>query len=202
MKRHAQGFTLLEVLVAVAIFAILSTLSYGGLTHVLETRDRIETEREKWRALSIAFVQVEDDLAQVRARSVRDMLGGTLPAFKGQPVDSRALGEPSLEFTRDGLYLSPQSTAPDLQRVAYQLKDRTLRRLVWSELDRPPTSEPRSTVLLSGIDNLTVRFYQSSGLWSEHWPTDSNAQSLPQAVEFAFDVAGAGRITRIFLVSQ
>jgi general secretion pathway protein J len=114
MKKGADGFTLLEVLVAVAIFAILSTLAYGGLTHVLETRNRIEIEREKWRSLTLAFAQLEDDLAQVRSRSVRNIDGTTLPALKGQPVDSRALGEPSLEFTRDGLYLSSDSTAPDL----------------------------------------------------------------------------------------
>lgn len=202
MIRRTQGFTLLEVLVAVAVFAVMSSLAYAGLTRMLEGRDRIEAERDRWRTVALAFVQLEDDLAQIRPRGVRDVIGTPLPAFRGQPVDTRALGEPSLEFTRGGLYLAPESTTPDLQRVAYRLRDGTLYRLSWSTLDRPPVSEPRELPLLDNVDNLTLRFHALNGGWSERWPVEGNTASLPDAVELAFDIAGVGRLTRVLLVNQ
>jgi type II secretion system protein J len=72
---------------------------------------------------------------------------------------------------------------------------------VWSELDRSPTAEPRQVALLSGVDNLTLRFFRRDGGWVER-SGDDNPQLLPEAVEIAFDVAGVGRLTRVFLVNQ
>jgi general secretion pathway protein J len=203
MKHGARGFTLLEVLVAVAIFAVLSALAYGGLTHILEGRSRIEAERDVWRSLSLAFVQIEDDLGQARARSVRDITGEPLPAFRGRGVpDTRAIAEPLLEFTRDGLYVAADGTTADLQRVAYQLKDGVLQRLVWPSLDRPPTNEPREVPLLPHVENLTIRFFRRSLGWFDRWPADNNIQSLPDAIELNFEVPGVGKLTRVLLVGQ
>ena len=152
--------------------------------------------------MALAFVQLEDDLTQVRARSVRDVTGTTLPAFRGQPVDPRPLGEPSLEFTRGGVFVSSEATTPDMQRVGYRLKEGSLVRLVWPTLDRAPVGEPREIALLSKVDNLTVRFHASNGAWSERWPTGEDKIALPDAIELAFDVAGVGRLTRVLLVNQ
>lgn len=196
------GFTLLEVLVAVAVFAVLSSLSYAGLTRMLEGRDRIEAEREKWRTLTLAFAQLEDDLTQATARSVRDAYGNALPAFRGQPVDPRPLGEPSLEFTRGGVFVADQGASSDLRRVAYRLKEGALVRMVWPALDRPPTGEPREIELLTNIDNMTLRFHSPKGGWSDRWPMSDDKKDMPDAVEIAFDVAGVGRLTRTLLVSQ
>src|SRR6185436_9471973 len=154
---------------AVAVYAVFATLAYAGLMRMLEGRDRIETERDKWRTYTLAFAQMEDDLAQARTRGIRDAAGVTLPAFRGQPVDPRPLGDPSIELTRAGMFVPSDGVASDLRRVAYRIKDGALVRLVWPTLDRPPTGEPREIILLSGADNVTFRFHAANGGWAERW---------------------------------
>ena len=207
LRTRAAGFTLLEVLVAVGIFALFSAMAYGSLLRILDTRDRLESERDFWRTLSLSLIQVEDDLALARERTVRGPDGLTkLPAFRGQPVDSRALGEPSLEFTRGGQIVLGHGARSDMQRVGYQLRDGTLSRLVWPALDRPPVSEPRAAPLLEHVEELRVRFYAQPGGWVNAWPATTQTgaplapDALPLAVELTLKIEGRGEIVRVFQV--
>jgi general secretion pathway protein J len=212
LRARASGFTLLEVLVAVGIFALFSAMAYGSLLRILDTRDRLETERDYWRTLSLSLMLIEEDLAQARGRAVRGPDGLTvLPAFRGQAVDSRALGEPSLEFTRGGQVVLGDGARSDMQRVGYQLREGTLSRLVWPALDLPPVSEPRELPLLEHVEELRVRFYdkpsaQQPGRWVNSWPATTQTgvpmapDALPLAVELTLKIEGRGEIVRVFQV--
>lgn len=201
---RAGGFTLLEVLVAIAIFAIFSAMAYGGLLRVLDSRDRIEAEREAWRELALGFQRIKDDLAQAVARPVRDNDGGPLPAFRGQPTDIRALGEPSIEFTRAGLPAT-ETGGTGLQRVAYRVSEKRLVRLHWPVLDRAPVTKPLAAPLLDQVEELEVRFYHN-GAWLDRWPPQTPgaaagpAADLPRAVEIRLVHAKQGELVRTFLV--
>jgi general secretion pathway protein J len=207
LRARAAGFTLLEVLVAVGIFALFSAMAYGSLLRILDTRDRLETERDYWRTLSLSLMLIEDDLAQARQRTVRGPDGLTvLPAFRGQAVDSRALGEPSLEFTRGGQVVLGDGARSDMQRVGYQLREGTLSRLVWPALDQPVVSEPRAAPLLEHVEELHVRFYAQPGGWTDSWPASTPTgapippDALPLAVELTLKIEGRGEIVRVFRV--
>jgi len=207
LRARAAGFTLLEVLVAVGIFALFSAMAYGSLLRILDTRDRLETERDYWRTLSLSLMQIEDDLAQARGRTVRGPDGLTkLPAFRGQAVDSRALGEPSLEFTRGGQMVIGDGARSDMQRVGYQLRDGTLSRLVWPALDQPVVSEPRAAPLLEHVEELRVRFYAQPSGWVDSWLASTQTGTpiapdvLPLAVELTLKIEGRGEIVRVFRV--
>ena len=206
MRARTAGFTLLEVLVAVGIFALFSAMAYGSLLRILDTRDRLETERDFWRTLSLSLMLVEEDLAQARPRTVRGKDGQLRRAFLGQPVDSRALGEPSLEFTRGGQAVLGDGARSDMQRVGYQLRDGTLSRLVWPALDQPLVSEPRAAPLLEHVEELRLRFYAQPGGWTNAWPaitqtgTPPVTNALPAAVEMTLKIEGRGEIVRIFQV--
>lgn len=199
--KSAAGFTLLEVLVAVGIFALFSAMAYGSLLRILDTRDRLEAERDFWRSLAMTFAQMDDDLSQARPRTVRDIFGNPLPALRGQPVDERALGDPSLEFTRGGRLVFGNATYSDLQRVGYRLQDGTLSRLTWAELDRPTKSDPSAQPLLEHVSDMRLRFYAPGGGWMDQWPATNPLTALPAAVEISFTIEGHGKFLRIFRVN-
>jgi general secretion pathway protein J len=202
-----QGFTLLELLVAISIFAVVSAMAYGGLIQVLQSRDRLEAEREFWRGLSVACWYLQQDLGQARKRFVRDVDGSQLPALRGQPVDPRALGEPSLEFTRGGMPVLSDAVRSDLQRVAYRLADGVLYRLTWTSLDRAPQSKPREAPLLQDVEAFSLRFFSDGG-WSEQWPpgisgvANADLTKLPRGVEVKIKFLHHDEFTRTFLVNQ
>lgn len=196
-RAHHRGFTLLELLVAIGIFALFSAMAYGSLTRLLESRERVEVERLFWRELSLAFLRMQDDFSQARARKIRDTDGSELPPFLGQPTDPRALGDPNVELTRAGV--TAVGDRPDLQRVAYRLTDGSLRRLYWPVLDRAPTTQPITVALLGDIDELRIRFFDQS--WLDRWPPSSgSADPLPKAVEVTLVHRTRGSYTRTFLV--
>lgn len=199
---RSAGFTLLEVLVAISVFAIFSALAYGSLTRLLDSRDRVENERLFWRELALAFTQLEDDLTMARGRTVRDVFGNPLPAFRGQPVDTRAQGEPALAFTRGGHFVLSGSTRPDLQRVGYRLLDEKLLRLTWPALDQPAVSQPQTATLLEAVQELRVRFYASGGGWVDFWPPPgAPLNTLPVAVEVTLTIDGRGQFQRLLRVN-
>lgn len=199
-RADSRGFTLLEVLVAVAVFAVFSTLAYGSLSRLLDSRDRIEGERTFWRELALAFARIEDDLGAARGRTVRDVYGNSLAAFRGQPTDSRALAEPALTFTRGGVPVLGDSVRPDLARVGYRLRDGSLERLTWPALDQPTRIEPQAAPLLGQVTELRLRFYAPAGGWVDVWPPAGQLNALPAAVEVSLTLEGRGSFQRILRV--
>ncbi len=207
--RRNSGFTLLEVLIAVAIFALISAMAYGALNQSLRTRDRVEAERQYWNALALVFLRLEDDIGQARARGVRDNGGATLPPFVGQPTDSRAVGAPNMELTRAGVPVFGEGVRSDLQRVGYRLADGVLMRLAWAELDRAPQSQAQEAPLLTDVEELRLRFFSAAGRWEERWPPGADSfgkppagSELPRGVEMTIRLTDRGEITRLFLVHE
>lgn len=197
-----RGFTLLEVLVAVGIFALTSAMAYAGLTRMLETRERLNTEQQFWRTLTLAFTQIEDDLSQARPRTGRDTLGNPQPAFRGQPVDPRAVSEPSMQFVRGGVFVLGEGSGPDLVHVGYRLREGRLLRLIWPALDQAAVAEPREMPLLANVTALETRFRATDGRWVDRWPAGTDLKEVPGAVEVKFTVDGRGEFTRVFLVNH
>lgn len=198
--RTAAGFTLLEVLVAIGIYALLSVMAYGSLASVIDSRDRVQAERQFWQTLDLAFQRLDDDLSLARVRRGRDLDGTVLPALRGQPTDTRALGPPSLELTRGGVLVWGAGLRSDLQRVAYRLADGTLTRLTWPALDRAPPVLPLESPMLTGVEEFRVRFMNASGGWVDIWPMPGSNEEMPKGVEITLTLKERGAYTRRFLV--
>jgi len=195
--------------VAIAIFALASAMAYGSLDQMLRTRDRLEEEREFWQAMTLLMLRLEQDVGQVRLRPVRDVDGRTIPALTGQPAESAIVLTPGLEFTHGGILVAGEGARSDLQRVAYRVEDKLLKRYAWGPLDRSPNSKPVETPLLGGVEEFRIRYLDSKGAWTDTWPPPSAAGTqsarepdLPRGVEMKLTITGRGEFTRLFVISE
>lgn len=192
-SRYSRGLTLLEVLVALAIFAVVSVIAYGGLRAVLETDQATRQQAASLAELQRAVSWLDRDLEQLVSRPIRGRYGDTRPSFDGS-------NKGYLEWTRLGWSNPAQQLRSTLQRVAYRLEDGNLVRSVWYVLDRAQDTVPRDTVLLEGVQHFSYRMLDQNRQWQEVWPGYNDLRplvSLPLAVELVLDTERWGRIRRL-----
>ena len=197
------GFTLVELLVALAIFAVIAVMAYGGLSTVLQVHSHLEQQGTQLAHLQIAFTWLERDFEQIVNRPIRDEYGEKQPAIQGNLQQ--------LELTRAGWRNPAQQARSTLQRVAYHLEDNSLWRSYWQMLDRAQDSRPLEVKLLSNVTEFKLRYLDSHLQWHEQWPsveilatspTESQNQIQPtlKAIEVTITVVGWGELMRLFRV--
>ena len=190
------GFTLVELLVALAIFSVMSVMAYRGLNSALDTRDHLMQDNRKWRELAVFFTQMKEGMSNVVNRPVRDNGDLLAPAFLGK---SAWVGEDDaqLTFTRMG-FSGQQSSLGDLQRFAYRLRENKIEQLVWPVLDQAPHTRPAVNQALSNVATFVVRYMDQKGLWQENWPVAGQNEALPRAIEVKIGLQSGEQVTRIF----
>jgi general secretion pathway protein J len=200
-KSNGAGFTLLELLVSLSIFAVLAAMSYGGLRSVLDTRERIERQAAQLAELQLAFTILQRDIEQTLPRKIRDSFGEPR-----EPLIGVQEGEQLVEFTRTGWRNPTGQARSNLQRVAYNVIDEQLVRSSWNVLDRAQNTEPQETVLVQGVKAVTLQFIDKDFNAQDHWPVfardPTQQQVLPSAIEITLDVEGWGRMTRLFRLAD
>ncbi|HEY4368554.1 MAG TPA: type II secretion system minor pseudopilin GspJ [Steroidobacteraceae bacterium] len=190
------GFTLLEVLVAVAIFVIVGVLALTGYNELAKQSERVETGAARVRAVQSAIMHLNQDFASLEPRPVRQPIGdGLLPAVL---ADNRA--EEVVELTRSGWSNPAGVPRPTLQRVAYRLQDNKLLRDYWVSLDHTSSVDPVSVVLLDRVKSVKLRFMPNNREWQDQWPPlGSNVpiDQRPLAVEVTLELEDWGKIVRL-----
>lgn len=181
-SRGNRGFTLLEMVVAIAIFAIIAAISYSALNNFLDARAHINRHNEKLRALQTMFVLLEQDLRYAVNRTVRNEYGDMEPAFVGGTDQPLAEGE-RLRLTT----VRPASVgagAHQLTRVAWRLNDGTVYRVAWRVLDRDIDSTAYQRRLMVDVDDIGFRYFtfdsEDELSTKDEWAGDSR---LPAGVE-------------------
>lgn len=199
-----RGFTLLELLVALFIFAVLSALGYTAITQALENRERVRTQQLRIGELQTAMRVLVQDFAQLAPRPVRDVIGAADEPALRAPGGGTAL----VAFTRNGLANPAGIARSTLERVEYALEAETLLRLSWPVLDRTQAVTPRRQPVLTGVRSVRLRYMDAARQWLEQWPPVSTprppAQQLrmrPIAVEVTLETVDFGVVVRLIEVA-
>ena len=197
--KKQNGFTLLELLVALGIFAVLAAMAYSGLNSVMTARQVTNQHADRLSQLQMAFLWLGRDVEQAIDRLIRDEYGVEQPAMLGVET-----GRYQLELTRTGWRNPAGRARSNLQRVAYGIRDGNLMRAYWNVLDRAQDSEPLESVMLDGVEKLELRFLNANNSWQDSWPSNQPggppSSVPPQAVEVTLETKAEGRITRLFRV--
>lgn len=200
--RHSRGFTLMEVLVAVAIFVIVGTLAMGGYNELVKQSNIVETSTKRTRAVQAAMQRMTQDFGSIEPRPVREPVGDTVEA--ALRADART--ERLADLTRSGWTNPAGVPRSTLQRVAYRLDNGKLRRDYWVVLDRTLTGEPASAVLLDRVRSVGLRFMDGNQTWHEQWPplgysAPDGPRVRPVAVEITLELEDWGKIQRVVEVA-
>ena len=202
-KQAAHGFTLLELLVAVAIFSVLSAMAYGGLRNVIDNSQQTDLTMQRLQEVQLAVLKISRDFNQLANRSIRDEYGNDQDYL----VSSEG-GDIFVEFSRNGRRNPAELQRSHLQRVAYKLEENQLYRLDWPHLDRPQEMQPYESVLLSDVESASVRFLDTNNEWHDQWPplnTNLQASDLSEsltAIEVTLELTDWGEIMRIYRISS
>ncbi len=201
MKRKAFGFTLLELLAAIAIFAVMALMAYGGLSAVLRARSSVEASLARTAEIQKAIYRLQSDIELARARPIRDEYGDVKHAF----VSLQASREvPRLEFTRGGRRNPRLQARSAFERVAYGLKDGQLIRYSWITLDRAQDDSLIETPLLDKVESVAWRFLDKQREWHTTWPPRNKPQDqhelMPVAVELKLATKDLGEIRYLFRI--
>ncbi|MDP5030410.1 MAG: type II secretion system minor pseudopilin GspJ [Paraglaciecola sp.] len=200
-NHQSQGFTLLEILVAMAIFTLIGIASTGLLTNVLDD-DKASSERfAQLEKLQRAMLTIERDVLQAMPRAVR--INGELNQVVMRGGEDELGGSAdSIGFVHGGWH-NPQFMLPrsTLQLVGYRLQDDKLQRLYGNYLDNVIGYEPKTKDILDGVSNFQVEFLLSSDEEAQ-WQESYTGVELPMAVAITLTTDVFGEIRREFLLAS
>lgn len=195
-KNRQQGFTLLEVMIALGILGFVVLATHQILNSTIQAKQGSEEVIAELDSLNTTFRLMDQDFNQMAKRETRNEAGDFTPSYilHGRyNLDSQYDG---IAFVRDG-WTNPISLLPrsELQAVGYRVVDDKLERLYRVYVDQLDGTEPRSQVLLENIEDLKFEFLDDKQKWQENW----EKKALPLAVSVTIKMQEMEPITRFFL---
>ena len=195
LRRTVAGFTLIELMVALLILSLLALMSYRGLGAVLDARDHVSRESEKWRHVAAFLARFEGDVDLASPRPVR-MASGSAPAWQGRPASEPG---PRLEASRFASVEGVDSP----RRFAYRLNEKQEIELwLWPGLDLSPDALPARYPVLTGVQRFELQYLDAGRKWVLAWPTTPGDAAIPRAVRVRIVLVSGESIVRVFALNS
>jgi len=190
-RTASRGFTLIELLTALLVLSLLALMSYRGLSAVLDSRDHVGLETDKWRHIAAFFARFERDVELAAPRPAR-FGSGTAPAWYAETAGA---SEARLEFSR---FASGQSV-DTARRVGYLLNEKQEVELwLWPGLDVAPDTAPVRYPMLAGVKTFELQYLNPALVWVDAWPTTPSDAPIPRAVRVRIVLVSGEEIVRVF----
>ena len=171
-----SGFTLVELLVAIAIFAVLSALGWKIFDYLIKVKDRNAMHEENLGQLQSAYQQIQRDTLQMIPVTANNA-GELEPALN--------LNNQRLSFSKAGVTDPLKQGVSPYERVEYRYiqQEKKLYRLKYSNLNRVRSEQPLSSVLLSDVDQFQIAVLNPDEL--DRWPSDgtNDVNLLPRGLK-------------------
>ncbi|PIP81201.1 MAG: type II secretion system protein GspJ [Gammaproteobacteria bacterium CG22_combo_CG10-13_8_21_14_all_40_8] len=193
-----DGFTLIEIMVAVGIFTLIYIAATQLLTEAQKNATAIELSSERTADLQRAMLRFEQDIEQLAYRPTRNQFGDTVPVFRGESGSDDSSG--FIEFTRSGWSNPAGLPRSDLEHLIYKLEKGKLWRLSWLYLDHDHEEADIKRPLLEGITRLNIKFLKDQNEWLEQWGAKGTDQDFepPRAVSIELEFNQDIKLKRIF----
>lgn len=195
IKRESVGFTLLEILIALFIFSIVSLILAGALRRVIDAETRTALHAERLSKLQMALLLLSRDVEQTVNRPVMLASGRSDKEFIGLPT--------AFTFTHAGLADTAGTvTRSGLQRTRYEWHDGALWRMTWHVLDQAPSSQPYARRLLDDVTSARFEYLDKDGHFHGRWPVEGrSSEILPRAVRIYLTIADWGTISQLYVIA-
>ena len=193
-----HGFTLIEVLVALAIVTFIGVMSFTSLMTSLKFNELTLSRMDMSSQLILADELLKRDFVHALNRISRDERGepfrhsfyGTNPRYEGS----------LLAFTiHTGSDFSEHIGV--IRHVEYILENNTIKRIESKFVDQTEETEVSTTILLKDVKSVSLKFSQGNQ-WVDEWPfvdwTSNNG--LPKIVELSYEIEGLGQIMRRYML--
>jgi general secretion pathway protein J len=194
LKRSEGGFTLLEILLALFIFAIISLILTATLHNILNNQSRLQQRSQSFAEVQITLMLFSRDFEQIVNRPILN--------FSGTPETALVGYAQQITFTHAGFdnpgNVEHRST---LQRARYRLESGKLIREVWPVLDQSPHTQPTKRILMKDITDLRFSYLTEQGRLEKIWPgNDKEKNKLPRAIQVYLMTKQWGKISQLFII--
>ena len=195
-----KGYTLIEVMIALAVFAIIATIASSVMIHAFNVRARVSAKANQLDELQLVMTLLEHDLIQFIPRTVRTVDSRVFAAFTGTYQ--------YMEFTRSGL-VNPNAIAKrsTLKRVAYLCNGKKLIRRTWGSLDTLDRNQYEDKILLTSLSACSFAYMSLYHQMMQEWRSYSiernqKREILPRAVQLTLDPYGWGKMKLLFVLPE
>lgn len=221
--KHIRGFTLLEVMIALVISALIAVMAFESLDAADKGAQRTNEVLDEINRIDRAWQMIAADLRHIQPPSSADRNA----LFQGESLqtDGENADQMVLYFKRRGWVNFANLPRSDLQLVSYRVEEGKLWRDFLPEYNRDLSDidleeDAAHQLLLDKVVDLQVRFLHQGIIgskgksalegrdyaddWLQQWPDSSlqGASGLPLAVEITIDIEGVGPSVRLFALPE